>query len=162
MRIDWKITKKRGNIRPLLIYSVTLEDHEKALALPPLRVRSSIPEPEDAWQEYCYPGTLERAEGAHPSSFYDLESPSHRGKSWPQTLRLPWRADNRYPEVRASFEKFREAFEQLVAGAYASEPMNEEEGLASTSASRELVAPGVVAGRFLAAAEKGESRFFCK
>ena len=29
MRIEWKITKKRGNLRPVLHYSVELEEHEK-------------------------------------------------------------------------------------------------------------------------------------
>ena len=126
MRIDWKITKKRGNLRPLLTYTVTLEEHEKALALPPLRVRSSIPEPEDSWQEHCYPGQMERAEGGRHVSCYELESPSHRGKSWPQTLRLPWREDNAYPEVEASFLAFRKAFESLLEQACASAPMQEE------------------------------------
>ena len=78
MHITWNITKQRGNLRPLLTYSVTLEEHEKALALPPLRVRSSIPEPEEAWREYCYPGELERAEGAAATSCYELETPSHK------------------------------------------------------------------------------------
>ncbi len=159
MRIDWKITKKRGNIRPLLTYTVTLEEHEKALGLPPLRMRSSIPEPEDSWQEHCYPGQMERAEGAGPSSCYELEAPSHRGRSWPQTLRLPWREDNAYPEVEASFLAFREAFEAMLAQAYASAPMQEEGSLASSAASRMLVAPGVLAGRFLAAARRSEERF---
>ena len=149
MRIEWTIAKKRGNLRPLLTYSVTLEDHEKALALPPLRVRSSIPEPEDSWQEYCYPGRLERAEGAMPASCYELEIPSHRGRSWPQTLRLPWRADNSYPEVEASFLALREAFEAMLAEACASEPMREQGALSSSASSRAFVAPAVLAERFL-------------
>ena len=156
MRIDWKITKKRGNLRPLLTYTVTLEEHEKALALPPLRVRSSIPEPEDSWQEHCYPGQMERAERGRHVSCYELESPSHRGKSWPQTLRLPWREDNAYPEVEASFLAFRKAFESLLEQACASAPMQEEGSLGPSEASRALVAPAVLAERFLAAARRRE------
>ena len=156
MRIDWKITKKRGNIRPLLTYTVTLEEHEKALALPPLRVRSSIPEPENSWQEYCYPGQMERVDGADGRCCYELEGPSHRGKSWPQTLRLPWRENNAYPEVEASFLAFREAFEAMLAQAYASAPMQEEGSLGASAASRSMVAPGVLAERFLAAARRRE------
>ena len=152
MKLEWKITKKRGNIRPVLSYSVTLEEHEKALALPPLRVLSSIPKPDDAWQEYCWPGQHERAEKYAPSSFYELEAPSHRGKSWPQTLRLPWRADNAYPEVEESFNAFRDAFEKMLAEAYASQPINEERSLSSSSQSRSHVAAGVLAERFLKAA----------
>ena len=155
MRIEWKITKKRGNLRPLLIYSMVLEEHEKALALPPLRLRSTIPEPQDSWQEYCYPGCLERSGGPEGISCYDLESPSHRGKSWPQTLRLPWRENNAYPEVRASFEAFRDAFDALLAEACASVPMNEEESLCSGDEARRLAAPALLAERFLAAARRG-------
>ncbi|MBP3731606.1 MAG: hypothetical protein J6I40_09080 [Mailhella sp.] len=149
MNIEWKITKKRGNLRPVLTYCVTLEEFEKELALPPLRVSSTIPEPQDSWQEYCYPGQMERAEGNEPSAFYELESPSHRGKSWPQTLRLPWREGNAYPEVEESFQNFRSEFEKMLRQAYASAPMNEERSLSSSNAVRAHVAPGVAAARFL-------------
>ena len=43
MRITWKIEKKRGNLRPVLTYTVTLEDFERALATPPLTITSLIP-----------------------------------------------------------------------------------------------------------------------
>ncbi len=158
MHITWNITKQRGNLRPLLTYSVTLEEHEKALALPPLRVRSSIPEPEEAWREYCYPGELERAEGAAATSCYELETPSHKGRTWPQTLRLPWRADNAYPEVEASFLALRRAFEAVLAEACRSEPMKEQGALSSSEASRSFVAPGVLADRFLRMAGKSAER----
>ena len=160
MRLALNITKKRGNLRPLLTYSVTLEDHEKALAMPPLRVRSSIPEPEESWREYCYPGEMERAEAPCPASCYELETPSHRGRSWPQTLRLPWRADNSYPEVEASFAALREAFEAQLAQACASEPMREEGSLASSESSRAFVAPAVLAERFLRIAGKNAESSF--
>ena len=62
MHIEWNITKRRGNIRPVLHYTVTLEEHERELALPFIRVVSTIPEPPDSWQEFCYPGQHERAE----------------------------------------------------------------------------------------------------
>ena len=65
MHIEWNITKRRGNIRPVLHYTVTLEEHERELALPFIRVVSTIPEPPDSWQEFCYPGQHERA--GHPA-----------------------------------------------------------------------------------------------
>ena len=141
----------------MLTYCVTLEEYEKELALPSLRVASTIPEPPDSWQEYCYPGQMERAEGAKPAACYELESPSHRGKSWPQTLRLPWREDNAYPEVEESFRHFRCAFEAMLREAYASAPMNEERSLASSDAARVHVAPGVAAARFLRMAGRAAS-----
>ena len=49
MRITWKIEKKRGNLRPVLTYTVTLEDFERQLATPPLSITSLIPEPPQSW-----------------------------------------------------------------------------------------------------------------
>ena len=79
MHIEWNITKRRGNIRPILHYTVTLEEHERELALPFIRVVSTIPEPPDSWQEFCYPGQHERAENPASGKTYDLEIPSHKG-----------------------------------------------------------------------------------
>ena len=149
MRIEWNIKKKRGNLRPILTYSVILEEHEKALALPPLRVSSTIPEPQDSWQEYCYPGQMERASEPPAFSCYELESPSHRGKSWTQTLRLPWRANNSYPEVEESFRQFRDKLEAALSSAYASNPMDITNTLESSKESRVLLAPGAIAEHFL-------------
>lgn len=152
MLIEWKIKKKRGNLRPELIYNVTLEEHEKALALPPLRIPSYIPKPKDSWQEFCYPGQMERSlsgGGKDGEEYYHLETPSHRGRSWSQSLRLPWRESNSYPEVEESFTRLRETFELELSKAYASQPMEEENSLESTVASKENIAPGVLAERFL-------------
>ena len=52
MHIEWNITKRRGNIRPVLHYTVTLEEHERELALPFIRVVSTIPETPDSCQEF--------------------------------------------------------------------------------------------------------------
>ncbi|MBQ8744014.1 MAG: hypothetical protein IJZ18_02380, partial [Mailhella sp.] len=79
------------------------------------------------------------------------------GKSWPQTLRLPWRADNAYPEVEESFNAFRDAFEKMLAETYASQPINEERSLSSSSQSRSHVAAGVLAERFLSAARRQQT-----
>ena len=111
MHIEWNITKRRGNIRPVLHYTVTLEEHERELALPFIRVVSTIPEPPDSWQEFCYPGQHERAENPASGKTYDLEIPSHKGRLWKQSLRLPWREENDYPEVEQSFKKLCDAFE---------------------------------------------------
>ncbi len=150
MRIDWKITKKRGNIRPILTYSVTLEECEKELAMPPLRVKSTIPEPPDSWQEYCYPGQLERSGApADPARVYDLDIPSHKGRAWPSSLRLPWREDNVYPEVEESFRLLRDAFERQLEDAYASLPIREENSIGSSPESRRHIAPATLGARFL-------------
>lgn len=154
MRISWKIEKKRGNLRPLLSYNVTLEEHEKALALPPIRIVSSIPKPDEHWQEFCYPNTYERRETQKHAGFHELEVPSHKGHSWAQTLRLPWRSSNEYPEIDASFSQLRDAFELELKSAYASTPLELENSLETSDGAKEEIAPGVLAERFLALARK--------
>ena len=71
MHIEWTITKKRGWLRPTLTYTITLEAHEKALALPEVSVLSSIPKPEEERQEHCPPGRFERAASAPHSVCHD-------------------------------------------------------------------------------------------
>lgn len=154
MRIEWNILKKRGNLRPVLTYSVSLEEHEKALAMHPVAIVSSLPVPEEARQEYCYPGQWERSNKGEPGERYTLEVPSHKGHAWKQTLRLPWRENNRYPEAEASFQQLREAFEQELAKAYQSQPMQVEGSLGLSDAAKAGLAPAVLAERFLQATRK--------
>lgn len=153
MRISWKIEKKRGNLRPVLTYAVTLEDCERALATPPLSITSLIPEPPESWQEHCWPGQHERAAQAGRDALpcYQLAIPSHKGRHGSQSLRLPWREDNSYPEVEASFRLLREAFERELRRAGASDPMQEENSLELGRAALREVAPAIIGRRFLEA-----------
>lgn len=148
MRIEWRIDKQRGNLRPVLRYTVSLEPHEKALAVPSVRVQSTIPEPPDSWRPHCYPGESERA-GEASKGMYVLDAPSHAGRETETTLRLPWREDNEYPEVEASFALLRDACEAQLTRAHASEPMNLRGELRATESLRRHVAPAVVAERLL-------------
>ncbi len=159
MKIQWKIEKKRGNLRPVLKYSFSIESYERDLALPPVRICSSIAEPVNSWQEYCYPQTHERAEQAQFGDFYNLEIVSHKGKNWTQSLRLPWREDNHYPEVEASFDMLREAFEAELRHADASEPMEEEHQLQISEHMQQSIAPSVFAEKFLHFAKKSSGIF---
>ncbi len=154
MKIHWKIEKKRGNIRPVLTYSFSIESYEKNLALPPIRVQSTIAEPINSWQEHCYPQQFERAGEPQFQGCYNLEIVSHKGGSWSQSLRLPWRENNEYPEVEASFEALREAFEQELRNADASEPMDEAHYLTVSTATIQSIAPAVLAEKFLDFAKK--------
>lgn len=154
MRIEWKIDKKRGNLRPTITYTVSQDEHEKVLALPPVRIASTIPKPEQHWEEHCYPGRFERAGRGDSGELHELETPSHRGRPWPQTLRLPWRENNSYPEVEESFLMLRDAFEEALRAANASLPMQEEHSLETTDAAKAAIAPGALAERFLSLARK--------
>ncbi len=149
MKIQWKIIKKRGNLRPTLTYSFVVEDYEKGLAIPPVRIDSYIAEPINSWQEHCYPKEHERAATPTFKGMYSLEIVVHKGNGWPQTLRLPWREDNYYPEIEESFMLLREAFERELALADASLPMEEESFLNVTDQTSQAIAPTVLAEKFL-------------
>ena len=148
MRLHWHIDKKRGNFRPVLTHRVELDDWERELATPALRVTSTIPEPAQSWREYCYPGELERGD-APPASCYQLEIPPHKGRFGSTALRLPWREDNDYPEVQASFEALRLAFETELARTRASEPMNECGSLRLSGKALRAATPEIMAARLL-------------
>lgn len=148
MRITWRITKQRGNHRPVLRYAVTLDEHEIALGMAVVRIESTIPEPAEAWRECCLPGEFER--GARPPAGVRLlETPSHAQVSGETSLRLPWREDNAYPEVEESMQLLRRAFEAALAAAHASAPMDEQGELLCSAELRRELAPDVLAQRLL-------------
>ncbi len=149
MKIEWKITKKLGNLRPTLSYCFVVETFEKALALPPINIDSTIPEPMDSWQEHCYPHEFERADNAEYKGFYRLSLVTHKGNMWSQSIRLPWREDNAYPEVEESFRLLREAFEMELANANASKAMDESASMQLSDAANQTIAPAAFAEKFL-------------
>ncbi len=149
MKIEWKITKKRGNLRPILSYYFVIEQFEKDLALPPILVQSTIPQPIDSWQVHCYPNEFERSKNPEYKGYYRLELVSHLGKLWKQEIRLPWRANNDYPEVEESFKLLRDAFEQELTCANTSAPMNESACMHISHKATQDIAPAVLAEKFL-------------
>lgn len=157
MYIEWNIIKERGNLRPVLQYRVRLEDHEKALALPQVSIQSTIPKPEESHVKYCYPGVMERACGWQAQAFYTLETPSHVGHSMLHSLTLPWRSDNEYPEVQASFCELRDALEREIERACQSEPMDEKGSVRASTQVKKRLAPDVAAVRFLRLAREQQS-----
>ena len=149
MRIEWKMTKKRGNLRPMLTYSVQLEDHEKNLALPCVSITSTIPKPLEDWQEHCYPGQYERSGEPLHAGYYTVEAPSHKGHAELRALRLPWRDNNEYPEVEASFTALRDALEEELLAAGRSQPINLQSSLQTSAQTRVGLAPAVLAERLI-------------
>jgi len=150
MNIAWKITKKRGNFRPVLHYTLALTDYEKSLALPAVRIQSPIPKPPDAGWVHCWPGQNERGDW-QPADFYLLMTPSHQTGKAEEALKLPWRADNAYPEVEQAFVLLRQAFEAALALAVDSAPMDETGSLETSEATRRRIAPALAAQRLLRA-----------
>ncbi len=154
MKIEWKITKKLGNLRPVLSYCFVVEKFEKELALPPINIESTIPEPMDSWKEYCYPNECERKQNAQYKGYYSLSLVSHKGNMLSQSIRLPWREDNSYPEVEESFKQLRQAFEAELAHAQASKAMEENHCLQLTDITTQSIAPVVLAEKFLSFAKR--------
>lgn len=148
MNIEWLITKKRGNFRPVLQYTITLTDYERELGMPMVRLHSSIPKPPDASWEYCWPGQNERGTWT-PDEFHYLSTPAHKTGQAVETLRLPWRGNNEYPEVDASFQALRRTFEAALAEASASAPLKLCGSLETTGETRRVIAPAFAAERLL-------------
>ncbi len=148
MNIEWKIKKKRGNFRPILQYSITLTEYETELAVSAVRVLSSIPKPPDPGWTHCWPGQNERGVW-EPAEYYPLMTPSHKTGHIVESVKLPWRDNNAYPEVEPSFLQLREAFERALTMAAASAPISEAGSLETSASAKRDIAPAVAAARIL-------------
>lgn len=148
MHMEWTITKQRGNSRPTLTYTLTLSEYETMLCLPAIRVESTIPRPPDAGWTHCWPGQNERS-GNEGVERYLIMTPSHKTGTVTERIRLPWRATNAYPEVEESFQLLRAAFEQELAAASTSLPMQETGTLETTADTKRTIAPACAAERLL-------------
>ena len=148
MHIEWSITKKRGNYRPVLNFTITLSDFENGLAMPAVRVQSTIPKPPETGWTHCWPGQFERGDRV-PEECYLLMTPSHKSRKSTESLRLPWREDNEYPEVEESFALLRQAFEAALAKSSQSAPMSAKGSLETTAATKKTIAPAFAAERIL-------------
>ena len=153
MHIEWKIHKRAGHLRPKLHYAMTLEDFEIELAVPMVRITSTIPKPPDAGQHYVWPGTKECGREA-PTQVYDLCSPSHKTGHCRETLMLPMRQANHYPEIEASFRKLREAYEDALMAAHTNCAFESKGQLDMTSVTKRCIAPAVATRRFLSLIDK--------
>lgn len=153
MNIAWKIIKKRGNHRPVLEYTITLSEYEKSLCVPAIRVTSTIPKPPDAGWNFCWPDQNERGSWS-PTEWYCIMSPSHRTGEITESVKLPWRENNTYPEVEESFKALRITFEETMQAASASAPINIQGALETSAQAKSAIAPAFAAERFLQAVGK--------
>ena len=149
MKIDWQISKKRGNFRPRLSYELTLETFEKKLAIHAVQVESLIPVIPKSHLSYCMPGENEREASWTPDRFHILQVPYFKEGVSTGFIRLPFRDANEYPEVEASFKKLRDEYEIKVRQAYASGPINEAGSLDISESTRGQISARVTADRLL-------------
>ncbi|WDP92751.1 MAG: hypothetical protein HUN04_24730 [Desulfobacter sp.] len=150
MKINWKIRKKRGNYRPVLNYTMTLEPFEKSLAIQAVSIQSFIPEIPRPHESFCLPGKNERHQAWIPDRFHCLQVPYFKSGETRGFIRLPYRASGEYPEVEASFRELRDKYEEKVCIAYGQAPFETGGELDISSHTREVVAARVAADRLLA------------
>lgn len=148
MNIEWTLTKARGNYRPVLTYTITLTEFEKNLAVPAVRITSTIPKPPEAGWTHCWPHQNERADW-EPSEFYQLMTPSHKTKDTRVTIKLPWRESNAYPEVEASLAALRDAFEQMLVNSMNSAALKQSGNMETSVTAKRNIAPAFAADRIL-------------
>lgn len=150
MNITWSVHKKRGNHRPVVKYSIELEQFEKDLAVPQVLLDSAISKPPSAWRSFCYPGVDER--GGVSLEWYRLMTPSHKSGELSESLVLAWREpDNEFLDVKAAFERLRHNFELALKKAYDSAPLEIVEDLYLSENTRKHIVSGIASTRFLAA-----------
>ena len=150
MQIDWQIMKKRGNHRPRLIFTITLESFERDLAMDAVHVETRIPEIPAPHESFCLPGKHERHPEWTPVRFHRLQVPWFKTGKISAFIRLPFRDTQTYPEVEAGFRALRAAFEAKVCEAYAQSPIDTRESLGISDGTRQAVAARVTANRILA------------
>ena len=148
MHIEWNITKKRGNFRPVLTYTITLTDFEKSLAMASIRIESTIPKPPESGWTHCWPDEHERGNW-EPAEYYTLQTPSHKTKDSLTSIKLPWKDSNEYPEVEASFTLLRDTFELALQKAMGSTALDERGELSTSAKAKKVIAPSFAAERIL-------------
>ena len=151
MIIQWELTKKRGNFRPEVQYTLTLEPFEQELGIEQIHVTTALPKPPESWQGYCYPGCLERRDLAANFSqeSYVITTPSHKTVTTCGSVRLPWKEGSDYSEVREAFELVRTTFEAAVKAAFDSAPLEVAEELSMSLELKQHISSGVAAKKLL-------------
>ena len=149
MKIEWKIKKKRGNLRPKLYYKTELELFEIKLCVPMVQVVSTIPKPPDAWERHVYPGRKEREGCWNLETFYEICAPSYKTGSFEEMIRLPMRENCEYPEVEESFLLLRKKYEKSLKAAYHNAAFEMRGRLGISAETKKQIAPGITALKML-------------
>lgn len=151
MEITWKLSKKRGNFRPVLNYKIIIGSDEKDLGIPSLSVDTKILKPIDSWESHCFPNNNERG-GLYDKETYKITTPSFKKPEVKGRLMLAWRETLDYRDVEKGMELVRNEIEKEVLNAQKSLPIEKSGSIEYTSDFRKKAAPAIAAERFLKAA----------
>lgn len=149
MHIKWKIQKRSGHFRPVLAYQIALEDFEKDLALPAVKVDSDIAKIPNAHERFCLPDTNERDRTWQAEQYHKLASPDFHRAILQKQIILPYTCSQEFQEIETSFAKLRSAFEEALLAAYASSSFSIRKEMGLTSETRTQMATGIAASRML-------------
>ncbi|PID75925.1 MAG: hypothetical protein CSA20_04180 [Deltaproteobacteria bacterium] len=149
MNIRWNIDKKRGNYRPTLKYVISLEEHERAIAMQSIQIESLIPRIPEPGKGWCMPGENERAEGWQPKEFHYLSVPWFKTGQHSDFLYLPFRDSGDYPEVEESFVLLRQRYEEVVRKTYRWEPIKQSGELETSPETKKAIAARLAAMQML-------------
>ncbi len=134
MKIEWNIEKKRGFYRPKLNIQVVFEDWEKALYIPTIYVKSTIPRP--AYDTEIVQRTCE-IDDDRTDQCYTREINSSDTR---QSYRLPFRHSGEYPEVAESMAILRDEIERRIIQAHDALALDITGSLEMTPATKKHVA----------------------
>lgn len=154
MRIEWSITKKRGNFRPVLNITIEQTKDELDLEVGDVTIVSSIRRPPESYIPHCRPGRFERLPGfTWDEEYYKI---TISGETSSGKLTLCWKpgAKPEYPEVEESINRLRNAYEKALKEAYDSGPLEVGGCLELTPETKRHIAPGLTAKRMLKIASK--------
>lgn len=159
MKISWKITKKRGNWRPVLEYTCTKEKWEIDLAIP--GGGETEVKIETAWSasERVFDGQDERSrEGSEKNYLSLLSYPASHEKTHSWRHKLPWKpaAKPQYPEIKQAFNDLMRVWEAEVKKALASEEITETGEVEYSPEAKKEFAPYVAKQKMT---EKGEQSY---
>lgn len=152
MRIQWNIHKKRGNFRPVLAWTITLETFEIDLAVDALTIKSLIPRVPNSHQAFCLPGVDERVHNWAPERYHYLSLPSVtyiKNREIRNNIRLPFRESGEYPEVEESFEMLKTSYEDILRQTYGHGPISERGEMDISSDTKKMIAAKVAGAKLL-------------
>jgi len=139
MKIKWRIEKKQGYWRPVLTYSIELEQWEIDLAIPKVSIKSKIATPPDF---FSY-ATEEKNNNWKPKNYHTISTADWSVKKAEREIKLIWKPGKNpdYPEVEESFKMLREAYEKELIKAIESKGFIKDGELELTPQTKRKVAP---------------------
>lgn len=150
VKITWSIDKKRGNYRPHLKYTITLEAYEKELAVHTVNILSTIPKITNSHENYCLHGCNEREKTWQATDFHRISSPYYRDGVVSGYIRLPFRENATYPEIAESFTLLQKEYEKIVQAAYGSLPLQETGEIDTSDETKRIIAAHIASRKMLA------------